>query len=85
MQLRYDSEADVAFLILREPQGGDEGGQRLDERRYRHLDQAGNAYAYEFLFVSQGVSLAGIDSEDAGLIREAIGSAIKSFEPLTVA
>lgn len=85
MQLRYDSEADVAFLILREPQGGDEGGQRLDERRYRHLDQAGNAYAYEFLFVSQGVSLAGIDSEDAALIREAIGSAIKSFEPLTVA
>ncbi len=74
MQVRYDSEADVAFLVLRDPEGGDEGGQRLDERRYRHFDQAGNVYAYEFLFVSKGVSLDGIDSEDAALIREAINS-----------
>lgn len=74
MQVRYDSEADVAFLVLRDPDGGDEGGQRLDERRYRHLDQAGNVYAYEFLFVSKGVSLDGIDAGDAALIRKAIDS-----------
>lgn len=74
MQFRYDSEADVALLVLRDPAGGDEGGQRLDERRYRHLDQAGNVYAYEFLFVSKGVSLVGIDEDDAALIREAIDS-----------
>ncbi len=74
MQVRYDSEADVAFLVLRGPEGGDEGGQRLDERRYRHFDQAGNVYAYEFLFVSKGVSLDGIDAVDAALIREAIDS-----------
>lgn len=74
MQVRYDSEADVAFLVLRDPEGGDEGGPRLDERRYPHFDQAGNVYAYEFLFVSKGVSLDGINSEDAALIREAIDS-----------
>ena len=85
MQFRYDSEADVAFLVLRDPEGGDEGGQRLDERRYRHLDQAGNVYAYEFLFVSRGVSFDGIDPEDATLIRKAISAAIKSIEPLAVA
>lgn len=74
MQVRYDSEADVAFLVLRDPEGGDECGQRLDERRYRHFDQAGNVYAYEFLFVGKGVSLDGINSADAALIREAIDS-----------
>ena len=30
-------------------------------------------------------SFEGIDPQDAALIREAIGTAIKSFEPLTVA
>ena len=72
MQLRYDSEADVIFLILRAAEGGKSGGQRLDDTRVAHLDQAGHVFAYEFLGVSRGVSLAGIDEEDASRIREAI-------------
>ena len=72
MQLRYDSEADVIFLSLREAEGGEAGGKRLDQARIAHLDQAGNTFAYEFLGVSRGVSLTGIDRDDAGRIREAI-------------
>ena len=72
MQLRYDSEADVVFLSLRRAEGGEAGGQRLDQGRIAHLDQAGHIFAYEFLGVSRGVSLTGIDSDDAGRIREAI-------------
>jgi uncharacterized protein YuzE len=72
MQLRYDSEADVVFLSLRAAVGGEAGGQRLDDARVAHLDHAGHVFAYEFLRVSRGVSLAGIDVKDASLIREAI-------------
>jgi uncharacterized protein YuzE len=72
VQLRYDSEADVIFLTLRAAEGGESGGQRLDDTRVAHLDQAGHVFAYEFLSVSRGVSLAGIDVEDASRIREAI-------------
>ena len=50
MRVRYDSDADVVFVILRDP----EGGERLDERRYAHFDQADHVFAYEFLFVSAG-------------------------------
>ena len=49
------------------------------QQRIACIDQAGNVYAYEFLFVSKGVSLDGIDPEDADRIREAIRTAIKSF------
>ena len=72
MQLRYDSEADVIFLALRTADGGEAGGKRLDETRIAHLDQAGNVFAYEFLAVSRGVSLEGIDASDEALIREAL-------------
>ena len=72
MQLRYDSEADVIFFALRRAEGGEAGGKRLDQARIAHLDQAGNIFAYEFLGVSRGVSLTGIDTDDAGRIREAI-------------
>ena len=72
MQLRYDSDADVIFLTLRAAEGGEAGGQRLDDTRIAHLDRAGHVFAYEFLDVSRGVSLAGIDMEDASRIREAI-------------
>ena len=81
MQLRYDSEADVIFLALREPVGGESGGQRLDELRVAHRDQAGQIFAYEFLSVSRGISFEGIDKSDAGRIREAI----KPIIQLTVA
>lgn len=72
MQVRYDSEADVIFLLLRAAQGGEAGGQRLDDTRVAHLDRSGRVFAYEFLSVSQGVSLEGIGSEDADLIRQTI-------------
>ena len=72
MRLRYDSEADVIFLSLRRAEGGEAGGMRLDQARIAHLDQAGNIFAYEFLGVSRGVSLTGVDRDDAGRIREAI-------------
>jgi len=72
LQLRYDSEADVIFLALRRAEGGEAGGKRLDQGRIAHLDQAGHIFAYEFLGVSRGVSLTGIDRDDAGRIREAI-------------
>ena len=49
-------------------------GARIDERRYAHFDQADRVFAYEFLFVSDGVDLEGIDPRDAALIREAIDS-----------
>ena len=73
MQLRYDSEADAIFLRLRAARGGEGGGRRLDETRIAHLDRSGRIFAYEFLSVSQGVSLDGIGSDDAALIRETLG------------
>ena len=72
MQLRYDSEADVILVALRAAEGGEAGGKRLDEGRIAHLDQAGHITAYEFIGASRGVSLTGIDMDDAGQIREAI-------------
>ena len=77
MQLRYDSEADVIFLTLRAAEGGEAGGQRLDDTRVAHLDQAGHVFAYEFLGVSRGVSLAGIDAQHAIRIREAVTPAMQ--------
>ena len=81
MQLRYDSEADAIFLALRAPEGGETGGQRLDEVRIAHRDQAGHIFAYEFLRVSQGVSFEGIEEQDADRIRQAVKPVIQ----LTVA
>ncbi len=74
VRVRYDSDADVVFVALRTPEGGESGGARIDERRYAHFDQADRVFAYEFLFVSDGVALEGIDPRDAALIREAIDS-----------
>ncbi len=74
VRVRYDSDADVVFVVLRSPEGGESGGARIDERRYAHFDQADRVFAYEFLFVSDGVDLEGIDPRDAALIREAIDS-----------
>ena len=71
--LTYDSDAQVVFLTIREPEGGERGGELIDELRIRHYDHAGNVCAYEFLFVDRGISLDGIPEEDAALIREAVG------------
>ena len=72
MQVRYDSEADAIFLLLRAAHGGEAGGRRLDDTRIAHLDHSGRVFAYEFLSVSQGVSLGGIGNDDAALIRETL-------------
>ena len=72
MQLHYDSEADALFLRLRAARGGEGGGRRLDETRIAHLDRSGRVFAYEFLSVSRGVSLEGVGSDDAALIRETL-------------
>ncbi len=85
MYVSHDALADAISVNLRLPEGGDRGGEQIGEGRYRHYDQAGDVYAYEFLFVSRGVSFEGIDPDDAARIREAIGTAIASLEPLTVA
>ena len=77
MRLRYDSDADVIFLSLRPTQGGEAGGKRLDDGRIAHLDRAGRIFAYEFLHVSRGVSLAGIDAEDASRIRAAMKPVVR--------
>ena len=70
---RCDTAADVVFIEIREPEGGERGGELIDELRIRHYDHAGNVCAYEFLFVDRGISLDGIPEEDAALIREAVG------------
>lgn len=72
MLVRYDSEADAVFVILRSPSGGEAGGERLDETRIAHLDQAGRVFAYEFLAVSHGVSLEGIGADDIAPMSEAL-------------
>ena len=72
MQVRYDSEAGAIFVVIRPPTGGEAGGQRLDETRIAHLDRAGRVFAYEFLAVSRGVSLDGIDTDDLALMSEAL-------------
>lgn len=70
---RCDTAADVVFIEIREPEGGERDGESIDELRIRHYDHAGNVCAYEFLFVDRGISLDGIPEEDAALIREAVG------------
>lgn len=72
MQVRYDSESDAIFVVLRPPVGGEAGGHRLDEARIAHLDQAGRVFAYEFLAVSHGVCLDGITADDLALMSEAL-------------
>ena len=72
MHVRYDSDADAIFLALRAARGGEAGGRRLDSTRIAHLDRSGRVFAYEFLSVSQGVSLDGIGTDDAALIRETL-------------
>lgn len=72
MQFRYDSEADALFVTLRTAEGGEGGGRRLDEKRIAHVDRAGSIFAYEFLGVSMGVSLEGIDAGDKDLIRDTL-------------
>ena len=72
MQVRYDSDADVIFVVLRTPSGGEAGGKRLDDTRIAHLDTSGRVFAYEFLAVSSGISFDGIATDDLALMAEAL-------------
>ncbi len=85
MYVSHDALADAISVDLDLPDGGVRGGERIDEGRIRHYDNAGRVYSYEFLFVSKGISLEGIDPDDAARIREAVRTAIAALEPLTVA
>ena len=69
---RCDTVADVVFIEIREPEGGERDGESIDELRIRHYDHAGNVCAYEFLFVKGGISLDGIEADAAARICEAI-------------
>ena len=70
----YDSDVHAIYMQLREPEGGERAGRRMDEKRIELTDHAGNVFGYELLFVDRGISLDGIPAEDAALIREAIES-----------
>lgn len=69
----YDSGIHAIYMQLRQPEGGEREGRRMDERRIELVDHAGNVFGYELLFVDRGISLDGIPAEDAALIREALG------------
>lgn len=84
MYVSHDALADAMFVSLHLPEGGAGHVERIGEGRFRCYDKAGNVYAYEFLFVSRGVSFEGIDSKDAACIREVVGTAIESIEPLAI-
>lgn len=75
MQIRFDPEADVIFVTLREPEGPT-AGDRLDERRIIHYDAADRPVAVELLFVSRGVNLDGLPEADR------IAEAIRAFPQL---
>ncbi|MYD28366.1 MAG: hypothetical protein F4X03_05550 [Dehalococcoidia bacterium] len=84
MYVSHDALADAMYVSLQLPEGGDSHAEPLDEGPIRCIDKAGNVYAYEFLFVSRGVSLDAIGAEDADRIRDAIRTAIAALEPLAV-
>jgi uncharacterized protein YuzE len=63
MQIHFDPEADAVLVRLRDP-GGDTAGDRLNERRIVHYDQADRPVAVELLFVSQGIDLEGLPEAD---------------------
>lgn len=73
------------YVSFHLPEGGDSHADPIDSGHIRCIDKAGNVYAYEFPFVSTGISFEGIDTEDATRIREVIRTAIAALEPLTVA
>ena len=72
MKVKYDTEGDLVYVTVR-PDHEERGGRRLDSSRILHVDEAGKAVAYEFLWASNGISLEGIHPYDQELIRQALG------------
>ena len=85
MYVSHDALADGMYVSFHLPEDGDSYAEPPDSGPIRCIDKAGNVYAYEFLFVSAGISLDGIDREDAARIREVVRNAIAALEPLSVA
>ncbi len=85
MYVSHDALADAMYISFRLPEGAYSHSEPIDEGRSRCIDKARNVYAYEFLFVSRGLSLDGIDPEDAARVREAVRTAIAALEPLAIA
>lgn len=69
MMLRYDTEADALFVELRDPEGAT-AGERIDEERIVHYDDADRPVAVELLFASRGVRIDGLP--ESGRIAEAV-------------
>ena len=74
MKVKYDPEGDLVYVTVR-PDHEERGGRRLDSSRILHVDDAGKAVAYEFLWASNGISLEGIHPDDQELIRQALSQA----------
>ncbi len=74
MKVKYDIEGDLVYVTVR-PDHEERGGRRLDSSRILHVDEAGKAVAYEFLWASNGISLEGIQPDDQELIRQALDQA----------
>jgi uncharacterized protein YuzE len=72
--IEYDPEADAIYARLQpvEP-GGDHGAHPLDDDRMVHYGHAGKVIGVEFLGVSEGIDLKGIQEE------EAIAAALRAF------
>ena len=82
MYVSHDALADAMYVSFHLPEGGDSHADPMDSGPIRCIDKAGNVYAYEFLFVSAGISLEGIDPEDTARIHEVVRTAITALEPL---
>ena len=78
MMVRYDPEADVLFIQFCDRLGRTRGKQ-LDDRRIMHFDEADEFVAFEVLFASRGVELAGLSEEQ----RDKICAAIQSLRVLS--
>ena len=85
MYVSHDALADAMYVSFHLAEGGYSHSEPIDKGRIRCIDKAGNVYAYEFLFVSKGLSLDGIDPKDTTRIREAVQTAITALEPLASA
>lgn len=71
MKVKYDSEGDLVYVTVR-PDHDERGGRRLDSNRILHVDEAGTAVAYEFLWAGNGISLGGIHPDDQELTRQSL-------------
>ncbi|MEX2446171.1 MAG: DUF2283 domain-containing protein [Dehalococcoidia bacterium] len=63
MFFTYDPEADAIYVEFAEANERSYG-ERVDEQRIVHRDEAGACIGVEFLFVSRGLNLDGMPEAD---------------------